>query len=106
MAFLTTWDPYRVRFQSNEPPRFEVTERTDGFVLTADVPGVKEEDLDITLVRNLLTVSGKRDGRGAFERRFTLPGGVDGDKVNAELKHGVLTVVVPKKPEVQPRKIA
>ena len=106
MAFQTIWDPYRVLFQVNEQPRFEVLEKKEGFVLSADLPGVKEEDLEITVQKNLLTVAGKREGRGAFERKFTLPGSVDAEAVHAELKNGVLTLTVPKKPEVQPRKIA
>ena len=87
-------------------PRFLVTERADGFVLSADVPGIKEADLDITLASGRLTVAGKRDGHGSFQRAFTLPDSVDGEQVTAELRDGVLTLLVPKKAAAQPRKIA
>jgi HSP20 family protein len=87
-------------------PRFLVSERPDGFVLSADVPGVKEADLDITLAAGRLTVAGKREGFGEFKRAFTLPDTVDGEQVSADLKDGVLTLVVPKKAAVQPRRIA
>jgi HSP20 family protein len=95
-----------VLYQLPLQPQFHVREEKGGFVLTADLPGVKEEDLDITLAKNLLTVAGKREGRGAFARKLVLPPDVDGAGVNAELAHGVLTLTVPKKPEAQPRKIA
>ena len=77
-------------------------------------------DLEIALTGNRLTISGKREQEkheqgdtyyasersyGSFSRAFTLPDGTDGENVKAELKNGVLEVVVPKKPEVQPRKI-
>ena len=87
----------------------------------ADLPGVKESDLEISLTGNRLTISGRREQErheqgdtfyasersyGSFTRAFTLPEGVDGDNVNADLKSGVLTLSVPKKPEVQPRKVS
>ncbi len=86
-------------------PRFFVDERPEGFVLTADVPGVKEGDLDITLENGRLSVAGKREGHGEFKRTFTLPETVDGEHVSAALDHGVLTLTVPKKAAVQPRRI-
>jgi HSP20 family protein len=129
------WDPFRIMFElMGEPghregrpfeaafvPSFEVFERKDGYVFKADLPGVKQEDLDITLTENRLTVTGKREAEerregerfyayersyGSFTRTFTLPEGVDAEHVAAELKEGVLTLVVPKKPEVQPKKIS
>ncbi len=101
-------------------PHFEVLERKDGYVFRADLPGVAEKDLDITLTENRLVISGKREAEqrnqgetfyayertfGSFSRGFSLPDGVDGENVQAELKDGVLSLVVPKKPEVQPKKI-
>jgi HSP20 family protein len=101
-------------------PSFDVKENKEGYVFRADLPGVKEEDLEISLTGNRLTISGKREQEkheqgdtyyasertyGSFSRAFTLPDGTDGDNVKAELKTGVLQVIVPKKPEVQPRKI-
>src|SRR5688572_30038457 len=94
-------------------PSFEVRETDDAFVFTGDLPGVKNEDLDITLTGNRLEVSGKREseneineGRwhtfersyGNFRRIFALPESAEVDKVRCDLKDGVLSMVVPKKP--------
>jgi HSP20 family protein len=102
-------------------PAFEVKETKDAFVFKADLPGLKEEDLDVSVSANRLTVSGQRQQErseegdtwytserawGSFSRTFTLPDGADSEHANAELKHGVLTVIVPKKAEVKPRKLS
>jgi HSP20 family protein len=129
------WDPFRIMLEMIGDqaaqtarhteqvfsPSFEVFERKDGYVFKADLPGVNQEDLDITLNANRLTISGKREAEerkegerfyayersfGSFTRSFTLPEGVDEEHVAAELKNGVLTLVVPKKPEVQPKRIS
>ena len=84
------------------------------------MPGVRESDIEVLLTGNRLTISGKREqeseGRsdryytyersyGTFSRSFTLPDGADGDSLRASLEGGVLEITVPKKPEVQPKKI-
>lgn len=94
-------------------PSFEVRETDEAFVFKGDLPGVKNEDLDITLTGNRLEVSGKREseneldeGRwhtyersyGNFRRTFALPESADLDKVRCELKDGVLSMVVPRRP--------
>jgi HSP20 family protein len=100
-------------------PRTSVYDTGTELVLVADVPGVKEEELDLTLKQEELTLSGERkvdvpanhsshrqERRGArFSRTFTLPCKVDADALSAELKDGVLTVKLPKAPEAQARKI-
>jgi len=101
-------------------PRFDVKEGKGEYVLSADLPGVKPEAVAIALDRNLLKISGRREASrkeetdktyfsevsyGSFSRQFTLPEGADGGQVHATLRDGVLTVVVPKKPESQPRTI-
>ena len=101
-------------------PAFEVKENPQAFLIKADLPGVKQEDLEINLTANRLTIAGKREAEkeekgdrfylydrsfGRFTRSFTLPDGVDGEHIRADLKEGVLTVALPKKPEVQPKKI-
>jgi len=101
-------------------PDFEVRERQDGLVFTADVPGVKEEDLEITVVGNRLRISGKREfeqesradtwyaaerSYGNFTRTFILPEGCDTDKVYANLANGVLTIELGKRSESQPRRV-
>ncbi len=119
------WDPFRelgvvgaraVAFV----PAFEVKETKDEYVFRADMPGVKEKDLEIALTGNRLTVSGKREEEkreegecyytyersyGRFSRSFTLPEGIDPEHVHAELKEGVLTLGVAKKPQVKPKRI-
>ena len=102
-------------------PRFDVKETKEGYIFKADLPGIDEKDLDVTMTGNRLTISGKREAEkkeeganfyaferqfGSFSRSFTLPEGVDPDHINAELKGGVLTLTLPKKPEHQPRKIS
>lgn len=101
-------------------PAFEVKESKDAFVFKADLPGVDEKDLDVTVTGDRIQVSGKREAEkrdegdryymlersfGSFTRNFTLPEGVDADHVDAELKDGVLTLRLPKRPETQPKKI-
>jgi HSP20 family protein len=94
-------------------PSFEIRETDDAFVFRADMPGVRNEDLDISMIGNQLQICGKRDqeqqndeGRyhtcerayGSFVRMFALPESADVDSIRAELRHGVLTLSVPKKP--------
>jgi len=101
-------------------PAFEVKETTDAFVLKADLPGVAESDLDIGVHNNVLTVSGTRsaeerkDGEsyalyerqfGSFSRSFSLPDQADGERIEAKLESGVLTLTIGKKAEAKPRKI-
>lgn len=120
------WDPFVEMRDLWEPgrgylPSFDVKETKDAFVYAADMPGVKEEDLDISLTEDRLTVSGKREEEtreegerlyayersfGSFSRAFRLPPGADQDHISAELKDGILRITVGKRPEVQPRRIA
>jgi HSP20 family protein len=125
MRDLMRWDPYRETGFTGEPantflPSFDVKETTDAYQFTADMPGIRKDDLDIQLAGNRLTISGKREsettreeGRvyaqersfGTFTRSFTLPEEVESAKVVAELRDGVLHLMVPKSPEVRPRRI-
>lgn len=107
-------------FEGGLSPVFAVKERSDAYLIEADLPGVKDADVDISLSGNRLTVSGKRDESrreegetyygyerqyGSFARSFTLPDGIDHDRISAELDSGVLTVSLPKKESSKPRKI-
>jgi HSP20 family protein len=126
---LMKWDPFRAMapfFESQtEPeirftPSFDVKETKDAYVFKADLPGLFEKDVEVSLTGNRLTVSGRREEEkeksevyytwertyGAFTRSFTLPEGIDGEHVEAELKNGVLTIVAPKRPELKPQKIS
>lgn len=129
MRALLSWDPFRemAPFPAFEEqgiaftPAFDVRETKDAYLFKADVPGMAEKDLEVTVTGNRLTVAGKRDQEkeekndryycyersyGSFTRSFTLPDGADLDRLNARLEKGVLDVIVPKRPEVQPKKIA
>ena len=130
MEEMLRWDPFermglmnrQVESVQSFVPRFEVNERDDSFVLRADLPGVKKDDVDLSLTGNRLTISGRREHEeeqreeeryyayersfGSFSRSLTLPDGVNPEEIEANLANGVLTVVLPKKPEVKPRKIS
>jgi HSP20 family molecular chaperone IbpA len=101
-------------------PRFDVRETRDAYVFEADLPGVREDDVTISITGNRLNVAGQREQEnvqegdnwyaaersyGQFSRTFMLPDGVDFDNIHAEMKEGVLRVHAPKRPEVQPRRI-
>lgn len=93
-------------------PAVDVAEDEQKFELYADLPGVKQEDLDIQVEKDVLTIRGERKlerrgerAAGAFSRAFTLPKHVDAEKIAASLKDGVLTLTLPKRPEAQPRQI-
>jgi HSP20 family protein len=126
MREMMAWDPFR---ELGGPlgraeafvPSFDVKETKDGYVFKADLPGVKEKDLEISLTGNRLTVSGHREeerkqeeeeryyayerSSGTFTRSFTLPEGIDPDSASAELKEGVLTLHLSKRPEVKAKRI-
>ncbi len=101
-------------------PAVDVTEEKDAYLVIAELPGLKAEDIQINVEKNVLTLSGERkldhkeqkDGYvrverayGAFTRSFVLPDTADGEKVDANLSDGLLKVRIPKRPSAQPRKI-
>jgi HSP20 family protein len=101
-------------------PAVDIVENENELILTADVPGVKMEDIDIRLEDGTLTLSGARQfaqedkkagyhrierAYGQFQRAFALPESVDAEKVEASFTDGVLKVVLPKKEIAKPRSI-
>ena len=127
MDTLLRWDPFRYdtglsfRPSSEFAPRFDVKEAKDAYVIKADLPGVKQDGVEVSVNGSLLTVSGKRDDEhrtegeqyftlersyGTFSRSFALPDTADAQNVSADLKDGVLVINVPKRAEAQPKKIA
>ncbi len=103
-------------------PPVDIHEYTDRFELYVDLPGVDPSNVELTLDGGILTLSGERveqlakpgddaqarrteRGLGSFHRRFVLPDTVDGEKVNATGKNGVLTVTIPKQVKAMPRRI-
>ena len=144
MANPIRWDPFRntvslrdamdrlfeesfVRPRSSLAPAegkatlaLDVHESDDDVTVKASIPGVKPEDINISLTDDTLTIKGetreeteKSDGSyhvrerryGAFQRSISLPSMVDADKANAEFENGVLTLALPKVEEVKPKAI-
>lgn len=133
---LTVWDPVRLFDRMVDDvmhgslgtatntrtyaPEVDVRTNAERVLFSFDVPGVKKEDLDITLENGVLTVKGSRKfeptapkeqlllGRsyGAFTRAFSLPEHLDEEKLSANLENGVLTIEIPKLQKAQPRKIS
>ncbi len=96
----------------------DIWEDGDHLYVEAELPGLTSADVDVTLENGVLTIHGRKDERkregtqhlselryGEFTRSFTLPTGVDEDKVNAQLKDGVLRITLDKKEEAKPRRI-
>ncbi|HEX3200658.1 MAG TPA: Hsp20/alpha crystallin family protein [Actinomycetes bacterium] len=101
-------------------PALDISERKDAYVVTVEVPGVKSEDLDITLEDGLLTIQGERQFTqesteqqfhrverryGAFRRSITLPAHVTAEGIQASFEDGVLQILVPKAEEAKPKRI-
>ena len=133
---LNRWDPFteiaRLQdqmFRTGTPaveratfaPPVDVLEEKEAILLKAELPGVKPEDVKVTVENDVLTLAGERkletkeerEGYqriertfGTFTRSFALPKTVDGEKVEASLDAGVLTVRIPKKSAPEPRLIA
>jgi HSP20 family protein len=117
------WDPFsmiaRVTGDTFEPP-FEVKETKDAYEFRADVPGVDAGNLEVRVTNDELTVQGKREEEhseqtdtfyehersyGSFARTFRIPDGVNVDGAEAELRDGVLRVVLPKSNETKSRQV-
>jgi len=101
-------------------PAFDVYENKDNFTVVAELPGMKKEDIAVSLHQGSLSVSGERKSEGKhedaevyraerffgrFQRTITLPTDVAGDKVKATYKDGVLTITLPKTEEAKPKQI-
>ncbi len=100
-------------------PQVDIVERSDALVVTADLPGVAREDVDVTLESGVLTIEAtpkveEKEGLspsyaeyevGKFYRSFTLGSGLDAAGIEANLKDGVLRLTVPKAEAHRPRKI-
>lgn len=104
----------------NWAPAVDIKEEKDRFLVIADIPGVKKEDIHISLEHNILTLHGSREfektekkedysrierSQGQFYRRFSLPQTADDAKISAKYKHGVLEIAIPKKKAALEKKI-
>jgi HSP20 family protein len=143
MATITRWDPFQdmlslreamnqlmeesfVRPSANRSgagyvPALDLSETAEGYLVEAAVPGLKPEDVEITVENNVLTIKGetrqdvddkKRNYHrierrfGSFQRTIGLPTTVKADAIKASLTNGVLRLEIPKAEEVKPRKIS
>ena len=101
-------------------PRVDIKEEEKRFVILADIPGVDPKDIDVSMDKGILSIKGERNAEaktengkvtrvershGMFYRRFALPDSADAENISATGKHGVLEIVIPKKPETTPRRI-
>lgn len=114
-----TTTPERTRDRQVYSPRADVVEMSDSIMIIADMPGATENDVDITLEQNVLTLTGKvhspaREGyqmvygeysEGDYERSFALSEGVDREGIEATVSNGVLRLRLPKAKELAARKI-
>ena len=111
-------DFYPATAGHNWVPAVDIRENDASFILTADIPGLTKSDIDLLVEDNTLKISGKReynntDGNveyhyqerthGSFQRSFKLPISVDEENISATFKSGILTVVLPKTEEAQPK---
>jgi HSP20 family protein len=123
-GFMNLWDPFGVLHPSARSqtfaPAFDGRDTEEAYVLEADLPGIEEDDLEMSVTGTQLSVSGKRDsgqrerggrffcserGYGRFTRTFTLPDDAELDRVNAKFQDGVLRVEIPKRSQGRPRRI-
>ena len=108
-------------FDREVSPALDVIERKDDFVVLVDLPGVDQNDLDVTVANNVVTIKGEKHGEienergktyrketweGSFQRTVGLPKGTDPTQIEASMNEGVLEIVVPKREEAKPRQIA
>ena len=102
-------------------PAVDVFEKEDRFVIKAELPGMKEEDIDVSVVGDTLSIRGEKKTEteindedyyrcecsyGSFYRSIPLPSNVDADKIEASFEDGILEVALPKSAKVKPKKIA
>ena len=124
------WDPlrdllaiqHRLERMSPGPqgwaPAVDLCETADAFIVTAELPGLSRDQVRIEVHDGRLIIHGRRDarvpceqyhqverGHGEFSRSFALPPTVDPEHVSADLRDGVLTIIVPKTPDQGPRRV-
>lgn len=133
---LNVWEPLNVLKEFNEKfenlstdnrpdgnswnPRIDIVENDNGYVVSAELPGVQKNEIDIDIKDNTLTISGEKKfekkeekdnylrverSYGKFQRSLYLDQNVDREKISAKYKDGILQVTLPKKEEATPKKI-
>jgi HSP20 family protein len=103
-------------------PAMDVSEDFDAYKLSAELPGMNEKEIEVAVIDGMLTLTGEKKQEkeqndknyhlsereyGSFKRSFTLPDGIDADKISADFAKGVLTITLPKKQEAKapPKKV-
>ena len=101
-------------------PPVDIREREDAYLVEVEIPGLKKDDVKITMENNILTIKGEKNQDseekrgdyhrtervyGSFVRYFTLPSSAKSDKIEAQYKNGVLTITLPKAEEAKPKAI-
>jgi HSP20 family protein len=125
-AFRPAFEQLLTAVQESSPassswtPAVDIREEANRFVILADIPGIDPARIEVSMDKNVLSLSGQREaaaveeghrltlverGHGKFQRRFVLPEGVDAEGITAQGRHGVLEVSIPKKAVAAPRRI-
>ena len=117
---LIPWAPSWDVDKRSAFPKINVVENADDYTLTAEVPGMKEGDINVEIEDGTLTLTGRQEEKQeteeknyrmrefqsrSFERSFRLGDGIDPDGVSAGIRNGVLTVALPKKEEAKPKSV-
>jgi len=120
--FFSSWLPVRRRglLEGEWSPSVDIAETDENIVVKAELPGIKQDDVDITITNDVLTLKGEKKEEkeikrenyhriersyGGFQRSISLPTGVQADKAKASYRDGVLTITVPKVEEAKPKSI-
>ncbi len=108
-------------FDRSFSPSVDVVETADNYLVSCELPGLSEKEIDVQVSESVLTIKGekktetedkdqqwfrKESWHGSFQRTIPLPTGVDNTKIKGEMEHGVLRLTLPKREEVKPRQIS
>ena len=119
--FDNFWGEFKGEDEAMLAPPVDVTEKAENFVVTAELPGLKKDEINLAIQNNVLTISGSRKREteskndrylrversfGSFCRTINLPTSVDGSKIGADFEDGILTIELPKVEEARPKEIA
>jgi HSP20 family protein len=108
-------------FERSVTPAIDFVEKENEFMVTCELPGMEEDNIDVSIASNVLTIKGNKQSSkeekkgkyykreiwsGSFQRTLSLPATVDSEKISAKLKDGMLTVSLPRKEEMKPKQIS
>ena len=117
---LIPWAPSWDVDKRSAFPKINVVENADDYTLTAEVPGMKEGDINVEIEDGTLTLTGRQEEKQeteeknyrmrefqsrSFARSFRLGDGIDADRVSARIRNGILTVALPRKEEAKPKSV-